>query len=201
MNRAAYDAIAAQWDAARQQLVGREQAFLDEVLAPLPPGATVLDLGCGTGRPLAAYAIARGHRIIGIDQSLAQLRLARQRFPDQRWVAAALETCPLPSGCAAAICWDALFHIERRWHEPILRRLHAALAPGARLMLTVGGSAHPPFTDTMFDREFFYDSHPPETALALLRTCGYRILRGELIDVPNGGRDKGRFAIVAEVPA
>ncbi len=199
MNRAAYDAIAAQWDAARQVCGAREQNCLDEVLAPLPAGATVLDLGCGTGRPLAAHVLARGHRVIGIDQSLALLRLARQRFPAQRWIAAALETSPLPAGCDAALCWDVLFHIERRWHEPILRRLHAALVPGARLMLTVGGSAQPPFTDTMFGREFFYDSHPPDTAVALLQALGYRIRRGEFLSRPTGGRDKGRFAVVAEV--
>jgi hypothetical protein len=64
-------------------------------------------------------------------------------------------------------------------------------------MLTVGGSAHPAFIDTMFGEEFFYDSHPPEAALALLRDVGFEPIVAEFMNEPTDGRDKGRFAIGA----
>ena len=71
------------------------------------------------------------------------------------------------------------------------------LAPGGRLMVTVGGSEHPAFTDTMYDQTFFYDSHPPGTVLAMLRHIGFEPLIAEFVNLPTTGRDKGRFAIVA----
>lgn len=206
MNRAAYDAIAPRWDEARRSFYGREQFYLDTLLAGLPPGATVLDAGCGTGRPMAEYVIARGFRVVGYDQSEVMLALARQRFPGQTWICAPLEDCGFDVGgaaggarYAAAICWDALFHIERSQHEAILRRIRDRLHPGGRLMLTCGGSEHPAFTDTMFGETFFYDSHTPERTLALLDGLGFRPLIAEFMNEPTGGRDKGRYAIVAQL--
>jgi hypothetical protein len=64
-------------------------------------------------------------------------------------------------------------------------------------MLTPGGSAHPAFTDTMFDHEFFYDSYPPERLSALLDSLGFEILVNEFMNLPTSGRDKGRIAVVA----
>lgn len=215
MNRASYDAIASRWDEARLNFYGREQFYLDTLLAGLPPGATVLDAGCGTGRPMAEYVIARGFRVVGYDQSEGMLALARQRFPAQTWICAALEDCEFDGGKAAegkegnpeagsarytaAICWDALFHIERRHHQAILRRIRNCLHPGARLMLTCGGSEHPAFTDTMFGETFFYDSNTPEQTLAMLAGLGFRPLVAEFMNEPTGGRDKGRYAIVAQL--
>lgn len=72
------------------------------------------------------------------------------------------------------------------------------LTAGGRLMFTCGGSAHPAFTDTMFGATFFYDSHPPETVLAILDRVGFRPVIAEFMNPPTEGRDKGRYAVVAE---
>ena len=71
LNRTSYDRIAPQWGSARAAFFGREQAYLDVLLESVPEGATVLDLGCGTGRPMAEYVVSKGRRILGVDQSRA----------------------------------------------------------------------------------------------------------------------------------
>ncbi len=196
-NARAYDRIAAAWDEARRSFYGRERDYVDLVLDGLPPASCLLDLGCGTGRPIAEYVLARGHRIVGLDQAEALLAIARRRFPAARWEHARLETLTLDGLFAGAICWDALFHVERAYHRTILATVARHLAPGARLMLTVGGSAHPAFVDTMFGEELFYDSHPPDAAVALVRDVGFEPILTEFMNLPTDGRDKGRFAIVA----
>jgi hypothetical protein len=65
-------------------------------------------------------------------------------------------------------------------------------------MLTVGGSAHPPFTDSMFGERFFYDSNTPAEAERMLETLGCRIVLGEFMNLPDGEKNKGRYAFVAE---
>jgi hypothetical protein len=97
-----------------------------------------------------------------------------------------------------ALLWDSLFHIRRTEHEPILRKVVRGLPAGGRLMLTVGGSAHPEFTDFMYGQEFYYDSHTPEETEQLLQRLGCRLVIMEYMNTPDGGRDKGRYAIVAE---
>ena len=86
INRGSYDAIAAEWDAARTSFHGSERRYLDRMLEGLPAHARILDLGCGTGRPMAEYLLERGHRITGVDQSEALLAIARSRFPEGEWI-------------------------------------------------------------------------------------------------------------------
>lgn len=201
MNRDAYNRIAQQWDRARTGFYGRERQYLDALLAGLPIPSEILDLGCGTGRPFAEYVLALGHRVTGVDQAAGLLAIARHRLPQATWIEARLEDLQLGEAqYAGIVCWDALFHIERSWHETLLARMARALLAGGRLMLTVGGSAHPAFTDAMFGETFFYDSHPPERALTLLTDLGLRVEIAEFMNLPTAGRDKGRFAIVASLP-
>ncbi len=197
LNRQSYDAIAAQWMQARTMPSAAERRFLDLLCRGLPSGAAVLDLGCGSGRPIAEHLVAQGLRVTGVDQSPAMLAAAQRLLPTQTWVLAGIEHFVPAAPFAAAIAWDSLFHLPRQAHATVFQRLRAALPPGAALALTVGGSAHPAFTDTMFEHEFFYDSHPPEAAVALLREAGFEIEHSEFLNLPTSGRDKGRFAILA----
>jgi cyclopropane fatty-acyl-phospholipid synthase-like methyltransferase len=201
MNRESYNAIAPAWDAARQTLGPPEGRYLAAFLEGLAPASHVLDLGCGTGRPIAEAVLARGHRVTGVDQSGVLLAFARARFPQATWIESRIQDFDCDDRFAGIVCWDALFHIDRAEHAGVFQRCAALLEPGGRLMLTVGGSEHPAFTDTMFGREFFYDSHPPARALELLADCGFVPRLADFINPPAGGRDKGRYAIVAVRPA
>ena len=206
INRESYDAIAREWDAARTSFHGSERRYLEVLLEGLAAPARILDLGCGTGRPMAEYVLSRGHHVTGVDQSEALLAIARARFPEGEWIHSRIEDFPvdIDRRCSydGAIAWDSLFHIERERHESILSNVHHALAPGGRLMLTAGGSQdQPAFTDTMFDREFFYDSYSPEQLATLLRELGFEIVVNEFMNLPTSGRDKGRIAIVARKAA
>jgi len=203
-NQTAYDRIGPQWAAARNGFFGQERTFLDALLEGLPASSLILDAGCGAGRPMAEAVVARGHRVLGVDQSRVLLDLARQRLPGERWV-----LCPLTDydfggaggerdAVRGIICWDALFHIPRQRHQELLRRMACRLAPGGRLMLTSGGSEHPPFTDEMFGEEFFYDSHPPQTLRSIVRGLGLQVLMDEFLNPPTTGRDKGRYALLAQ---
>lgn len=197
MNREAYDAVCAAWDGSRIRLSAEEQRVLDLMRHQAAAGQRVLDLGCGTGRPVAEYLAARGLSITGVDQSPRMLELAQRRLPGEVWVEASLEDYVPAHGYATAVAWDSLFHVPRAHHAAIFRRVRHALAEGGRFALTVGGSEHPAFNDTMFGQTFFYDSHAPAEAQALLREAGFAVVHAEFLNPPTSGHDKGRFAIVA----
>ncbi|MGX2029742.1 class I SAM-dependent methyltransferase [Methylocaldum gracile] len=161
----------------------------------------ILDLGCGTGRPMAEYILNQGHKVTGIDQAFQLLDRARTRMPSGTWIESTIEGFETDDRFAGVVCWDALFHIPRERHPAILARIAKMLIPKGRLMLTVGGSKHqhPAFTDTMFGETFFYDSFPPEKVMSMLGELGFRPLVAEFMNEPSSGRDKGRYAIVAHI--
>jgi SAM-dependent methyltransferase len=174
--------------------------LFDRLLEGLPTGAAVLDLGCGTGRPIAGLLVARGMRVTGIDHAAAMLAEARQAVQGANWCQAELDA-PLAQTFAAAVCWDAIFHLERARHATVFREVWRALSPGGRFLFTTGGSAQPPFTDTMFGQEFFDDAPAPAETLALVQAAGFGLLGDVMLEPPRGGREKGRMAVLAEKPA
>jgi len=197
--QAPYDDIANQWDAARADFRPNEAAYLDLLLHGILPGSAVLDLGCGTGRPNAQRVAARGHRVVGVDWSRALLERARRHVPGGAWVEADIVTVEFRPQFAAAICWDSLFHVERAHHRPVVEKIHRCLLPRGRLMLSSGGSASdlPAFTDAMFGHEFFYDAYPTDQMVRLVRDVGFDIVLAELVDPPDGGRNKGKLGVIA----
>jgi SAM-dependent methyltransferase len=199
LNRRGYNTIASHWDQARRTLHPYEARYLEGLTEGLQASARILDLGCGTGRPIAEFLLRQGCSVTGVDQAEDLLALARERLPEGRWIHASMESFVPAGAYDGAVIWDSLFHVPRERHETILRRVLGALRPGAKLMLTVGGSAHPPFTDTMYGESFSYDSHPPEDVLAILKSLGANIEISEFINPPTSGRDKGRLGILARV--
>ncbi|MCL4865691.1 MAG: methyltransferase domain-containing protein [Gemmatimonadales bacterium] len=67
----------------------REQHYRREAVRALAlrPGATVVDLGCGTGRnlPLLTSAVGPKGRVIGVDLTSAMLRAAERRIRAHQW--------------------------------------------------------------------------------------------------------------------
>ncbi|HYV69907.1 MAG TPA: class I SAM-dependent methyltransferase [Pseudolabrys sp.] len=46
-----------------------------------PKGASVIDLGCGSGHPIARHMAAQGLRVTGVDSSPTFISLCRSRLP------------------------------------------------------------------------------------------------------------------------
>jgi cyclopropane fatty-acyl-phospholipid synthase-like methyltransferase len=195
-----YDHIAGRFHTLRTTLEPKELEYLSLLLDPLPPGSTILDLGCGTGQPVAAHIASRGQIVVGVDSSEAMLAFARSNLPQHRWIHALIEEVEFDETFAAVVCWDSSFHLPRRHHEPLIHRIHSWLMPGGRFMISSGGAAEESgngFTDTMFGHEFYYDSLSPGQMTAVIEHAGFEILRSEMCDPPDGIRNRGKWATVA----
>lgn len=204
MERAPYDAIAGQFHAVRSGFRPRETDYLSLLLEPLGKGCRILDLGCGTGHPIASYLDALGHHVTGVDGSEAMLTIARETLSEHRWIHAKMEEIEFTESFHAVVCWDALFHLPRRFYQPIIEKIHRWLVPGGRFMVSSGVlvDGHPDgFTDTMFGHEFYYGSLSPDEMVAAVEATGFQILLAEICTPPDNASDKGKWATIAEKPA
>jgi ubiquinone/menaquinone biosynthesis C-methylase UbiE len=77
---ALYNILAKEFDRDRNKTL-MEEFYLRKVL-DTPNGRTgILDLGCGSGEPIARFFIEAGCFITGIDIAPAMLEICRERFP------------------------------------------------------------------------------------------------------------------------
>jgi len=103
----------------------------------LPPAATVLDLGCGTGVPISQALIERGFRVYGVDASPKMIAAFRSRFPTVPLQCAAVEDSDffgrIFDGVAA---WGLFFLLASPVQHQLMRKVAAALRSGGRFLFT-----------------------------------------------------------------
>jgi cyclopropane fatty-acyl-phospholipid synthase-like methyltransferase len=135
-----YERQAALYDAQRSRAM-HEARWLARFTAQLPAGGHVLDLGCGTGEPIARWFMAEGFRVTGMDFSAAMLQIARERWPEGDWREADLRDFEAPERFDGIIAWDSFFHLTEAEQPDCIARMARHLKPGGALMLTVGPAA------------------------------------------------------------
>ncbi len=86
---------------------------------------SVLDLGCGSGEPIARFFIERGLELTDVDFSTEMLKIGRERFPDAHWIHADMRGLDLDQTFDIVVAWDSFFHLsprDQRSMFPIFRK-------------------------------------------------------------------------------
>jgi ubiquinone/menaquinone biosynthesis C-methylase UbiE len=102
----------------------------------LPAGATIVDVGSGTGIYSALLADALGAEVIGVDPSagMRSVAEAEQPRPRVRYVAGRAEELPLPDGsCDAALLSNVIHHIQDL--PAAAAELRRVLRPGGAVLV------------------------------------------------------------------
>src|SRR3982750_2727889 len=71
-----------------------QSALIERISSLVPAGASVLDLGCGTGVPTAKVLTESDHRVVGVDIAEGMLRLAREQVPAADFIHADFTALP-----------------------------------------------------------------------------------------------------------
>lgn len=134
-----YDRKAAAWDEDRQHhRPDGERQWIGRFVQETKPGADVLDLGCGSGKPITPDLLNAGRAVTGVDSSPSLIALCRQRFPEQDWIVADMRRLDLGRRFGGVLAWHSLFHLTPDDQERMFPIFARHLAPGAPLMFTSG---------------------------------------------------------------
>ena len=109
----------------------------DWAIRNLPRGSTILDVGCGSGKPVAAALAEEGFEISGIDASSKLIAAFRQRFPDARTACEpAQDSDFFGMKFDAVICIGLLFLLRENDQKEVIGRVAKALKPRGRFLFT-----------------------------------------------------------------
>ena len=134
-----YNKIAQWYDEHRSREMV-EKLYLDMVIAHIPKGAKILDLGCGMGEPITQYFIDRKYDVTGIDGSTELIKLARSRFPNTNFGIADMRDISLNEKFDAIIAWNSFFHLSQDDQRKMFVTFESHLAPNGVLLFTSGPS-------------------------------------------------------------
>ena len=179
--REGYDAIADAFADWRDRIVGDPRAeWRDELVARLPVGAHLLELGCGNGDD--ARELARRFRVTGVDVSAEQITRARANVPEATFVQADFTELELPEASFDAVAaFYVLNHVPRERLAPLFRSIHEWLVPGGLLLTALGVGDTEAWTGEWLGTTMFFSSFPAETNSRIVREAGFELLRDELV--------------------
>jgi 2-polyprenyl-3-methyl-5-hydroxy-6-metoxy-1,4-benzoquinol methylase len=157
-------------DPATGQLSPRSEVLVGRLLHldGAPPGGKVLDVGCGTGATLRAFAQRDGWRLCGLELDDRNLRfLSPLRNFDR------LYTCS-PAEVPEQFTLITLVHALEHFPDPlpVLQSLSGKIAPGGRLFVEVPNAEANPFDYVIADHMTHFS---PATLAVLLERAGFEV--------------------------
>lgn len=151
-----------------------EKGWLDRFRAPIPPGGSILDLGCGMGEPIARSLIEAGYALTGVDSSPSMIALCAERFPAQAWHVADMRGLALARHFDGIVAWDSFFHLTYDDQRRMFPIFTAHAAPKAALLFT-SGPAHGESMGVYQGEKLYHASLDPAEYRSLLAQNGFAV--------------------------
>jgi SAM-dependent methyltransferase len=133
-----YERHATEWDADRRKSGWNDKCWHDRSVEALPERASVLDLGCGGGAPVAVNLVAHGLCVTGVDSSPTLISLSRSRLPEQEWIVADMRSLSLGRTFDGMLAWDSFIHLRPDDQRAMFAVFAAHAARTAILMFNTG---------------------------------------------------------------
>ncbi len=163
-----------------------EESWLDRFLQLLPRGASVLDIGCGMGEPIAGYLLSRGIVITGVDSSPSMIRMCKERFPEAEWIVADMRRLALGRRFDGLLAWDSFFHLTTDDQRAMIGRFAAHANDGAVLMFTSGSELGERIGD-WYGEPLYHASLSPGEYVEVLEAHGFEVRDHKAEDPECGG--------------
>jgi 2-polyprenyl-3-methyl-5-hydroxy-6-metoxy-1,4-benzoquinol methylase len=181
-----YERHARDWDAERRNAGWNDKPWHDRFIAELPAGATVLDLGCGSGSPVAQHMVECGLDVTGVDAAPTLVSLCRERLPNQEWIVADMRSLRLGRRFDGVLAWDSFFHLKPNDQRNMFDVFARHVTPSGALMFNTGPAFGEPIGSYRGD-PLYHASLSAEEYEALLDNSGFNIVAHTVQDWRCGG--------------
>ncbi|HSX09069.1 MAG TPA: class I SAM-dependent methyltransferase [Candidatus Saccharimonadales bacterium] len=158
-------------------------------------GKTVLDIGCGAGRPVDEYLINQGFAVNGIDISKRMIELAKKNNPQALYEVKDMSLLKEGEYCVNGIVsFYAIFHTPREKHQDLFTKFASFMPNGGILLITMGASDWEGKED-FHGAEMFWSHYGSEKNKEMIEKTGFKIIVNE-IDTSGGEKHQ---VIIAKI--
>ena len=183
--RKGYDKIAERYMLLRNQLIN--YPYLAKLDNLLKPGSIILDLGCGAGKPIDRFFVNKGHKVIGIDISKKEIKLAKRNVPEAKYVLKDISNLRKKEyQVDAVVSFYTIIHIQRETHEELFEKINSFLPEGGLILVTMGSSEWEGIED-FYGAEMYWSHYGPEKNREIIERTGFEVILDE-IDTSNKER-------------
>lgn len=170
--------------------------YVRSLLKLLKKQSYVLDLGCGSGVPVAQQLIDAGHLVIGLDISETQIKLARKNCPTGSFSVQDIETLKDSEYAVdAVVSLYTFFHTPRENHLTLLKKVNSFLSTGGYLLVTMGDCDFEGYHQ-LYGEQMWSSHFGPEKNSQMVTQAGFEIITDE---IDHSGREKHQFILARKV--
>ena len=198
--RAGYDRIGPRYREWSQHSPVRLR-WVEHLLSLLPEDSVVIELGCGSGEP-ATRLLADRHRVVGVEASYQQVRLAQTAAPQALLVQADLTRLVVAEESVDAVAmFYVLGHVPAAEHAPLLQRIAGWLRPGGVLLTSAPLGGGDDVEDDWLGVPMFFGGIGEEATRKALVAAGLSVETWEVVEEDEGHGRVVRFLwLVARKP-
>ncbi len=180
-----YDIIGERFFENRSQNL-MEEKYLELICSLIPKQGNILDLGCGSGKPIFEYFKNRGYQVVGVDASEKILSIARENFPEDEFFLMDMRQLKLEQKFNAIIAWHSFFHLEGKDQEKMFKIFQEQLEPNGVLMFTSGNELAEAWSEN-YGQDLYHASLSPEQYQELLAAHQFKLIQHSIEDPECGG--------------
>lgn len=176
----AYEKIANWMDKHRSRILF-EKPYLDRAISYLKSGATMLDLGCGTGEPIGQYFVDAGFQVTGVDASTEMLKIAKLRCPKIKFILSDMRSLKLDEKFDCIIAWHSFFHLLQDDQRGMFKVFALHLKANGVLLFTSGPEAGEVWSNNGGEN-LYHASLSPDEYKTLLQQHGFTSIEYKISD-------------------
>lgn len=194
MNRESYNVISKEWQKIRDN--AHINTPIKEFAAYLPANARVLDIGCGTGKPMGSYLATYDFEITGIDFAEKMIQIAQnQNIQNAQYFLADITNFETTERFDGIIAWDSLFHLQKMDQNKIYLKIANLLNTNGYFLFTHGRQDNE-HSSSMLEQIFYYSSLDKEHVLELMMEVGLIVQKSR--ENYKEGKDERDWIVLAQ---
>lgn len=172
--KTSYNRISDQWYEFRSKT--KVNKCIVDFAKDLKPNSKVLDVGCGTGSPIASYLSQQGFLVTGIDIAEEMIKKAQQlNLSNATFLVEDILNFKSDEKYDAVIAFDSIWHIAHNKQKKIYEIISSLMAPSG-LFLFTHGKRDSEITSKMWGEPFYHSALDWEDVQQLLKKNGFEIL-------------------------